>query len=69
MTSAEAKTIQVKLEAEVRRCGLILDSFPKNGIGLTSDEVRSTKEWIAAKVNRDLAFSKLRLFNQQNQKR
>lgn len=57
------------LEAEVRKCGLALNSFPKNAMGFTLDAARSTAEWKQAKSDRDAAFNKLRAFNQQFAKR
>ena len=59
------KQKQAQLEAEVKKWGEILKTFPKNSIGITTAEARALPEWQNAKKNRDEAFNRLRQFNQQ----
>jgi hypothetical protein len=59
----EAKACQAALDAEVARCGLVLNAFPKGAMGLTPDAVKFSHEYRAAKATFDNAFKRLRTFN------
>jgi hypothetical protein len=58
-----ARQRQDHLEAESKRTGRALDSFPKGPMNLTPDHVRATSEWKAAKAASDNAFQAYRNFN------
>jgi hypothetical protein len=58
-----ARQKQDQLEAESKRTGKIMDSFPKGPMNLTPDHVRATPEWQAAKSAADRAFQAFRNFN------
>lgn len=51
------------LEADYRRLGHIMATFPRGANGLTSDTAKATPEWRAAKAAFGLAFQRLRAFN------
>lgn len=53
------------LEAEVKAASLALKQFPKGALGLTSDAIKATPEYQAAKRRYALAFAALRCFNKE----
>jgi hypothetical protein len=63
MTYEEAKKIKDNIETELDVANTILSSFPKGPMNLTSDAVRATPEWQAAKRSSEQTFAKLRSFN------
>lgn len=63
MNYIEAKQIADRLNAESSALGAVLESFPRNAVGLVSDEVRVTPEYQQAKAAFDRSFARLRAFN------
>lgn len=64
MTYAIAKQIKQDLEAAVAVAGNALKVFPKAADGLTPDSIKISPAFRAAKQEYDLAFSRLRAFNE-----
>lgn len=58
-----AKAAKKKYEAAVEMADKALKNFPRNSIGLTPDEVKSTPEFQCAKKDYSNAFNDLRNFN------
>lgn len=52
-----------RLEAEVKASGAALKTFPKGPMGLTTDAIKASPEYRAAKRRYDIAFAALRTFN------
>lgn len=64
MTGYESyKTLKNLLDARVSHFEDILNSFPKNEIGLISDKERNTEKYTNAKNGFNRAFAELRKFN------
>ncbi len=63
MNYAIAKASADQLYAEVTRLGAVLNTYPRNAIGLVSDAVRLSPEYRADKSAYDKAFSEMRSFN------
>lgn len=63
MTYEEAKKMRDDLEAQVRKTGALLRSFPRDNMGLVSDTTRTNEEYQKAKAAFDSAFARLRTFN------
>ena len=64
MTYLEAKKTSEMLTGNVDRLSAALRVFPADGpMGLTSDVVRATPEYRAAKTAYNAAFERLRVFN------
>jgi hypothetical protein len=59
----EAKAIRDGLEAALRAAGNILQTYPRNSMGLVSDAIRTTPEYQAHKAAHDKAFHNLRTYN------
>lgn len=60
---AQCSNEQKQLEQAVDEASKALQSFPKSTGGLTPDSVKSTPEFITAKVTYQRAFAELRAFN------
>jgi len=63
MNYAIAKAAADQLNAEAKRLGRVLETYPRNAIGLVSDAVRVSPEYKADRAAFDKAFSELRKFN------
>lgn len=63
MTFEMAKTEKNNWQTLVDQTSKILNSFPKNEIGLVPDEVKNSPEFKSAKIDYWVAFYKLRQFN------
>lgn len=56
---------QAQLEKACAETSRQLKTFPRLANGLTSDAVRNSPEWQAAKSRYEFAFQQLRSFNQR----
>lgn len=63
MTFEQAKATKTQIEAAVAVAGEVYNAFPKGAMGLTTDAVRVTPEFRAAKAAFDRAFVALRAHN------
>ena len=63
MTFEQAKVRQDELETAVKHTGIVLNEFPRSGIGLVPDSIRTSPEYQAAKKAYNDAFGALRNFN------
>lgn len=59
----EAKTKQIELEAKVKVASMKLKGYARNDVGLTTDDIKASKEWQLDKANYDRLFNELRNFN------
>lgn len=64
MNYIEAKAKKEELYAEVDRANAALQQFPKGPMGLTPDDVKMSHEFIKAKFEFEVAFTRVRVFNQ-----
>ena len=64
MTYAAAKQIKTGLETAVAAAGAALKVFPREANGMTPDAVKFSPEFRAAKQEYNMAFSRLRTFNE-----
>lgn len=63
MTYEQAKEYKESLSSKYDHDSKILNSFPKNELGITTDHIRELPEWKKAKKEFDVSSSKLREFN------
>lgn len=63
-TYGQLKSEVAKIEAQCDQFGAVLQSFPKNAIGLTPDHIKATEQYKYARKGYDLAFIRLRSVNQ-----
>lgn len=63
-TYGQLKAEAARIEAECDKFGAVLQSFPKNAMGLTLDSVKETEQYKYARKGYYLAFMRLRNVNQ-----
>lgn len=63
MNFEQASIMADKLHEDVKNKSKALDKYPRNSIGLVSDEIRVSPQYVAEKKESEQAFSKLRSFN------
>lgn len=64
MDYAEAVQKSRELEERYRSASVILKSYPKDKLGLISDEIKRTSEYKTARRRQQQVFSELQSFNQ-----
>ena len=64
LSFADAKAWQARLDATLTATTAVLNAYPKSAIGLTPDHIKATAEWKGNYRANQLAFDRLRRFNQ-----
>ena len=63
MNYLDAKRCADLLSIDASKAGEVLNQFPRNAMGLVSDSVRTSAEYVAAKKVFERAFQESRSFN------